>query len=108
MSVSGCSLVNQGFIPRTELSNPIDLFNALAFTINKAINGYIVKGVKQQPNGIFISQDKYVADILKKFDFCSIKTATTPIVSNKPLVKDEDGVDVDVWYQIFTKGQKRS
>ncbi|GJZ76726.1 zinc finger, CCHC-type containing protein [Tanacetum coccineum] len=52
--------------------------------------------VKQQPNGIFISQDKYVADILKKFDFCSIKTATTPIESNKPLVKDEDGVEVDV------------
>ncbi|GJX38452.1 hypothetical protein Tco_0251755 [Tanacetum coccineum] len=52
--------------------------------------------VKQQPDGIFISQDKYVADILKKFDFCSIKTATTPIESNKPLVKDEDGVEVDV------------
>ncbi|GJY15795.1 hypothetical protein Tco_0386217 [Tanacetum coccineum] len=52
--------------------------------------------VKQKPDGIFISQDKYVADILKKFDFCSIKTATTPIASNKPLVKDEDGVDVDV------------
>ncbi|GJZ91053.1 putative ribonuclease H-like domain-containing protein [Tanacetum coccineum] len=52
--------------------------------------------VKQQPDGIFISQDKYVADILKKFDFCSIKTTTTPIESNKPLVKDEDGVDVDV------------
>ncbi|GJR38670.1 putative ribonuclease H-like domain-containing protein [Tanacetum coccineum] len=52
--------------------------------------------VKQQPNGIFISQDKYVADILKKFDFLSIRTATTPIESNKPLVKDEDGLDVDV------------
>ncbi|GJR39618.1 hypothetical protein Tco_1215302 [Tanacetum coccineum] len=52
--------------------------------------------VKQQPDGIFISQDKYVADILKKFNFCSIKTATTPIESNKPLVKDEDGVEVDV------------
>ncbi|GJS48487.1 putative ribonuclease H-like domain-containing protein [Tanacetum coccineum] len=52
--------------------------------------------VKQQPNEIFISQDKYVADILKKFDFCFIKTATTPIESNKPLVKDEDGVEVDV------------
>ncbi|GKA54456.1 putative ribonuclease H-like domain-containing protein [Tanacetum coccineum] len=52
--------------------------------------------VKQQTDGIFISQDKYVADILKKFDFCSIKTATTPIESNKPLVKDEDGVEVDV------------
>ncbi|GJR79560.1 putative ribonuclease H-like domain-containing protein [Tanacetum coccineum] len=53
--------------------------------------------VKQQPDGIFISQDKYVADILKKFDFCSIKIATTPIESNKPLVKYEDGVDVDVY-----------
>ncbi|GJV35078.1 putative ribonuclease H-like domain-containing protein [Tanacetum coccineum] len=52
--------------------------------------------VKQQPDGIFIRQDKYVADIFKKFDFCSTKTATTPNESNKPLVKDEDGVDVDV------------
>ncbi|GKD00738.1 hypothetical protein Tco_1171012, partial [Tanacetum coccineum] len=52
--------------------------------------------VKQQPDGIFISQDKYVADILKKFDFLSIRTTTTPIESNKPLVKDEDGVDVAV------------
>ncbi|GJV68957.1 putative ribonuclease H-like domain-containing protein [Tanacetum coccineum] len=54
------------------------------------------KEMKQQPDEIFISQDKYVADILKKFDFCSIKTATTPIESNKPLVKDEDGIEVDV------------
>ncbi|GJS33859.1 putative ribonuclease H-like domain-containing protein [Tanacetum coccineum] len=52
--------------------------------------------VKQQPDGIFISQDKYVADILKKFDFLSIRTTTTPIESNKPLVKDDDGADVDV------------
>ncbi|GKB14844.1 hypothetical protein Tco_0848767 [Tanacetum coccineum] len=52
--------------------------------------------VKQQPDEIFISQDKYVANILKKFDFLSIRTTTTPIGSNKLLVKDEDGVDVDV------------
>ncbi|GJS34112.1 putative ribonuclease H-like domain-containing protein [Tanacetum coccineum] len=57
---------------------------------------FLVWQVKQQPDGIFISQDKYVVDILKKFDFCSIKTTTTPIESNKPLVKDEDGIDVDV------------
>ncbi|GKF59497.1 putative ribonuclease H-like domain-containing protein [Tanacetum coccineum] len=50
--------------------------------------------LKQQPDGIFISQDKYVAGILKKFDFWSIRTTTTPIESNKPLVKDEDGVDI--------------
>ncbi|GKG17841.1 hypothetical protein Tco_0372139, partial [Tanacetum coccineum] len=29
-------------------------------------------------------------------DFLSIRTSTTPIESNKPMVKDEDGVDVDV------------
>ncbi|GKB04868.1 putative ribonuclease H-like domain-containing protein [Tanacetum coccineum] len=57
-------------------------------------NGF--RRVKQQPDAIFISQDKYVADIQKKFDFWSIRTATTPIKSNKPLVKDEDGEDVDV------------
>ncbi|GKD95441.1 putative ribonuclease H-like domain-containing protein, partial [Tanacetum coccineum] len=37
--------------------------------------------VKQKPDGIFISQDKYVAEILKKFDFASVKTASkaTPL-----------------------------
>nr|GEY78238.1 hypothetical protein [Tanacetum cinerariifolium] len=34
--------------------------------------------VKQLPNGIFISQDKYVKDMLKKFDMESVRTATTP------------------------------
>ncbi|GJZ84725.1 putative ribonuclease H-like domain-containing protein [Tanacetum coccineum] len=52
--------------------------------------------VKQQDKGIFISQDKYVAEILKKFDFMSVKHASTPIETHKPLVKDEEGADVDV------------
>ncbi|GJX05950.1 putative ribonuclease H-like domain-containing protein [Tanacetum coccineum] len=52
--------------------------------------------VKQQEDGIFISQDKYVAEILKKFDFMNVKTASTPIETQKPLTKDEGGADVDV------------
>ncbi|GJV07682.1 putative ribonuclease H-like domain-containing protein [Tanacetum coccineum] len=52
--------------------------------------------VKQKEDGIFISQDKYVAEILKKFDFASVKTASTPIKTQKPLVKDEEASDVDV------------
>nr|GEX87158.1 hypothetical protein [Tanacetum cinerariifolium] len=51
---------------------------------------------KQKEDGIFISQDKYVAEILKKFDFLSVKTASTPIETQKPLVKDEEATDVDV------------
>ncbi|GJS16529.1 putative ribonuclease H-like domain-containing protein [Tanacetum coccineum] len=52
--------------------------------------------VKQKEDGIFISQDKYVAEILKKFGFMSVKTACTPIETHKPLVKDEEAADVDV------------
>ncbi|GJR12698.1 putative ribonuclease H-like domain-containing protein [Tanacetum coccineum] len=52
--------------------------------------------VKQKEDGIFISHDKYVAEILKKFDFMSVKTASTPIETHKPLVKDEESADVDV------------
>ncbi|GJR88537.1 putative ribonuclease H-like domain-containing protein [Tanacetum coccineum] len=52
--------------------------------------------VQQKEDGIFISQDKYVADILKKFDFVTVKTASTPMEPNKALVKDEEADNVDV------------
>nr|GFA65923.1 uncharacterized mitochondrial protein AtMg00810-like [Tanacetum cinerariifolium] len=47
-------------------------------------------------DGIFINQDKYVADILKKFGLTKGKLASTPIDTEKPLLKDLDGEDVDV------------
>ncbi|GJU07941.1 putative ribonuclease H-like domain-containing protein [Tanacetum coccineum] len=46
--------------------------------------------VKQKEDGIFISQDKYVTEILKKFGFTNVKTASTPMETQKPLLKDED------------------
>ncbi|GJV43956.1 putative ribonuclease H-like domain-containing protein [Tanacetum coccineum] len=52
--------------------------------------------VQQNEDGIFISQDKYVADILKKFDFTTVKAASTLIETNKALNKDEEAEDVDV------------
>nr|GEV95963.1 ribonuclease H-like domain-containing protein [Tanacetum cinerariifolium] len=53
--------------------------------------------VMQKDDCIFISQDKYVADILKKFEFPSVKIASTLIETNKVLLKDEEAVDVDVY-----------
>ncbi|GJT76407.1 putative ribonuclease H-like domain-containing protein [Tanacetum coccineum] len=50
----------------------------------------------EKEDGIFISQDKYVAKILKKFEFATVKTASTPIETNKALVKDEEAEAVDV------------
>ncbi|GJX16505.1 putative ribonuclease H-like domain-containing protein [Tanacetum coccineum] len=52
--------------------------------------------VKQKKDDIFISQDKYAKEILKKFRFTEVKTESTPIETQKPLLKNEDGEEVDV------------
>ncbi|GJV44018.1 putative ribonuclease H-like domain-containing protein [Tanacetum coccineum] len=52
--------------------------------------------IKQKKDGIFINQDKYVEEILKKFGFTKVKTASTLMETQKPLLKDEDGEEVDV------------
>ncbi|GKE39372.1 putative ribonuclease H-like domain-containing protein, partial [Tanacetum coccineum] len=52
--------------------------------------------VTQKDDGIFISQDKYVDEILKKFGFSTVKTASTPMDTSKPLLKDTKAEDVDV------------
>ncbi|GJS58739.1 putative ribonuclease H-like domain-containing protein [Tanacetum coccineum] len=50
----------------------------------------------QKEDGILISHDKYVAGILKKFDFSTVKTASKPMETNKALLKDAKADDVDV------------
>ncbi|GJZ73552.1 putative ribonuclease H-like domain-containing protein [Tanacetum coccineum] len=52
--------------------------------------------VKQKTDGIFISQDKYVADMLKKFDLASVKTAITSMETKMALTNDEEADEVDV------------
>nr|GEU79502.1 uncharacterized mitochondrial protein AtMg00810-like [Tanacetum cinerariifolium] len=52
--------------------------------------------VKQKKEGIFTNQDKYVAKILKKYGFSDVKKESTPMEISKPLLKDEDGQEVDV------------
>nr|GEW43109.1 hypothetical protein [Tanacetum cinerariifolium] len=46
--------------------------------------------VKQKNDEIFFSQDKYVAEILRKFGFTDVKSASTPIETEKRLLKDPD------------------
>ncbi|GKE07455.1 ribonuclease H-like domain, reverse transcriptase, RNA-dependent DNA polymerase [Tanacetum coccineum] len=45
--------------------------------------------------GFFLSQDKYMTEILKKFGFSDVKTVSTPMETHKPLLKDADGEVVD-------------
>nr|GEW21808.1 hypothetical protein [Tanacetum cinerariifolium] len=50
-------------------------------------------GLHQAPRAC---QDKYVAEILRKFGLTEGKSASTPIDTKKPLLKDHDDEDVDV------------
>jgi hypothetical protein len=52
--------------------------------------------VKQKRDGIFISQSKYVNDMLNKFGFKDVKQASTPMETHKQLTADLEGEDMDV------------
>ncbi|GJR68354.1 hypothetical protein Tco_0014419, partial [Tanacetum coccineum] len=52
---------------------------------------------------IFISQDKYVYEILRKFNYSDVKSASTPTDLEKPLVQDGDAADVDE--HLYLKGK---
>ncbi|GJZ04007.1 putative ribonuclease H-like domain-containing protein, partial [Tanacetum coccineum] len=52
--------------------------------------------VLQKKDGIFLSQDKYVGDILKKFGFSDLRSANTPMDRENPWGKDGTGKDVDL------------
>nr|GEX00642.1 reverse transcriptase domain-containing protein [Tanacetum cinerariifolium] len=58
-------------------------------------------GLHQAPRAC---QDKYVAEILKKFRLSEGKSASTPIDAEKPLLKDSDGEDVDAHTYRFMIG----
>ncbi|GJR21018.1 putative ribonuclease H-like domain-containing protein [Tanacetum coccineum] len=61
------------------------------------LNFFLGLQVKQKDDGFFISQNKYVVDILKKFDFSLVKITITPIETNKALLKDKEAEDMDVY-----------
>ena len=50
--------------------------------------------VKQKKEGIFISQEKYARNIVKKFGLDSKKHASTPMSSSTKLNVDSSGVEV--------------
>jgi hypothetical protein len=51
--------------------------------------------VKKMKEGTFISQTKYVKDMLKKFDMADAKSIKTPMALNGHLNLNEEGKSVD-------------
>nr|GEX64778.1 hypothetical protein [Tanacetum cinerariifolium] len=60
------------------------------FSKGKDRSDLVRQEAKKKPDGIFISQDKYVVEILRKFGLTDGKSASTPIDTEKPLLKDPD------------------
>nr|GEU89909.1 putative ribonuclease H-like domain-containing protein [Tanacetum cinerariifolium] len=52
--------------------------------------------VLQKKDGIFLSQDKYVGDILKKFGYSDVRSDNTPMDKENPWGKDGPGKDVEL------------
>nr|GEU40314.1 hypothetical protein [Tanacetum cinerariifolium] len=60
--------------------------------------------VLQKKDGIFLSQDKYVGDILKKFGYSDVRLANTPMDKENPWGKDGPGKDVELHlHQVIPK-----
>ncbi|GKC77519.1 putative ribonuclease H-like domain-containing protein, partial [Tanacetum coccineum] len=63
--------------------------------------------VKQRTNGIFLSQEKYVYEIVKKFRFSSVKTASTPMETHKSLATNAAESNVSIHLYRFMIGSLR-
>ncbi|GJT53037.1 putative ribonuclease H-like domain-containing protein [Tanacetum coccineum] len=72
------------------------LFKSMWMTLSLDLQrrNYVMRS-NQKKKGIFISQDKYVHEILRKFNYSDVKSASTPTDLEKPLVQDRDADDVD-------------
>ncbi|GJU06736.1 putative ribonuclease H-like domain-containing protein [Tanacetum coccineum] len=51
--------------------------------------------IQQKKKGIIISHDKYINEILRKFNYTDVKSASTLVDLEKPLVQDGDAINVD-------------
>nr|GEZ97132.1 hypothetical protein [Tanacetum cinerariifolium] len=60
------------------------------------LNFFVGLQVLQKGDGIFLSQDKYIGDILKKFGFLDVRSSNTPMDKENPWGKDGPGKDVEL------------
>nr|GEZ12975.1 ribonuclease H-like domain-containing protein [Tanacetum cinerariifolium] len=60
------------------------------------LNFFLGLQVLQKEDGIFLSQDKYVGYILKKFRYSDVRSSNTPMDKENPWGKDRTGKDVDL------------
>ncbi|GJS86287.1 putative ribonuclease H-like domain-containing protein [Tanacetum coccineum] len=104
---TACYVQNRVLVIKPHNKTPYELFNkrstAIGFLRPFGCNIMILNTldhlglqVLQKKDGIFLSQDKYVVDILKKFGYTDIRSANTPMDRENPWGKDGTGKDVEL------------
>ncbi|GJZ94502.1 putative ribonuclease H-like domain-containing protein, partial [Tanacetum coccineum] len=66
------------------------------YKVEKALYGLHKAPKAWRMEFLSVQEDSIVIEILKKISFTDVKTASTPMETQKPLLKDEDGEEVDV------------
>jgi hypothetical protein len=69
--------------------------NEFEMSMIRELSYYLSLQIKQLKNGTFVSQGKYIKDMLKKFGMNEAKPISTPIGTNDNLDSDASGNMVD-------------
>ena len=56
---------------------------------------FLVLQITQRSEGLFLSQEKYLREMLKRFQMEDSTPMSTPMVTRCKLSKDDDSLDVD-------------
>jgi hypothetical protein len=69
--------------------------NEFEMSIIGELSYFLGLQIKQIKNSIFVSQGKYIKDMLKKFEMKNVKGISTPMGTNGSLDSDASGNMVD-------------
>jgi hypothetical protein len=72
-----------------------DMHNEFEIFLLGELNFFLGLQISQLDKGIFISQTKYIKEMLKKFKMEDCKHVSTPVVTICKLTKDDESKDVD-------------
>ncbi|XP_058073270.1 uncharacterized protein LOC131221984 [Magnolia sinica] len=71
------------------------MFNEFEMTDGRLMSFFLGIEVKQQVDGIYISQKKYAKELLKKFKMADCNAVNTPVATGLKLTKEGEGRSVD-------------
>jgi len=73
--------------------------NEFEMSMIRELSYFLSLQIKQLKNGLFVSQGKYIKDMLKKFGIDEAKAIGTPMGTNGSLNSDTNGNMVEICVQ---------